>query len=90
MGKALSQSAAADKLNQIADAIESGDTSALENSNDDYFKNLGKKLMTRRARPLQRGPARAPAPPPEGFRAMSEAMACPASRVSDQWRISKS
>jgi len=30
VGKALSQSAAADKLNQIADAIESGDTSALE------------------------------------------------------------
>jgi hypothetical protein len=36
---------AADKLNKIADAIESGDTSALENDNDDYFKNLGKKLM---------------------------------------------
>ncbi len=46
---------AADKPNQIADAIESGDTSALENSNDDYFKNLGKKLMISRTSGLIRG-----------------------------------
>jgi len=46
---------AADKLNQIADAIESGDTSALENSNDDYFKNLGKHLMGALGEGLIRG-----------------------------------
>jgi hypothetical protein len=46
---------AADKLNKIADAIESGDTSALENDNDDYFKNLGKKLMSALTAGLIRG-----------------------------------
>ena len=55
MGEALSQSAAADKLNKIADAIESGDTSALENDNDDYFNNLGKKLMSSLTSGLIRG-----------------------------------
>ncbi|MHC4134410.1 MAG: hypothetical protein ACYS0K_05445 [Planctomycetota bacterium] len=55
MGEALSQPAAADKLNRIAHAIESGDTSALENSNDDYFKNLGKKLMSSLTSGLIRG-----------------------------------
>jgi hypothetical protein len=39
----------ADKLNKIADAIESGDTSASTNSNDDDFENLGKKLMSKKA-----------------------------------------
>jgi len=36
---------AADKMNAIADAIASGDTSALEKGNDDYFKQLGQHLM---------------------------------------------
>jgi len=36
---------AAAKPNQIADAIGSGDTSKLDESNDDYFKNLGRHLM---------------------------------------------
>jgi hypothetical protein len=46
---------AADKLNKIADAIESGDTSKLESDNDDYFKNLGKKLMSSLGAGLVRG-----------------------------------
>jgi hypothetical protein len=46
---------AADKVNQIADGIESGDTSALENSNDDYFKSLGKNLMSALTAGLIRG-----------------------------------
>jgi hypothetical protein len=46
---------AADKLNKIADAIESGDTSKLDESNDDYFKNLGKHLMGALGEGLIRG-----------------------------------
>ena len=46
---------AADKLNKIADAIESGDTSKLDESNDDYLKNLGKKLMSSLTSGLIRG-----------------------------------
>ena len=46
---------AVDKLNQIADATGSADTSALENSNDDYFRNLGKKLMSSLTSGLIRG-----------------------------------
>ncbi|MHC4550632.1 MAG: hypothetical protein ACYTEZ_17870 [Planctomycetota bacterium] len=46
---------AARKLNQIADAIASGDTSKLEESNDDYFKNLGQKLMNSLTSGLIRG-----------------------------------
>ena len=54
-GLAKAYHKAADKLNQIADAIESGETRALENSNDDSFKNLGKKLRSSLTSGLIRG-----------------------------------
>lgn len=46
---------AADKLSRIGEAIESGDTSKLESDNDDYFKNLGRKLMSSLGAGLVRG-----------------------------------
>ena len=46
---------AASKLEDIGNAIESGDTSKLESDNDDYFKNLGKKLMSALTSGLIRG-----------------------------------